>query len=108
MEMDSSQSYPTLFTDLDRHLIGEGQHHRLYEKLGAQVIEHDGQPAVHFSVWAPNARQVQVVGDFNDWDGSQSNAYRLSDLGLWELRIPGARPGDRYKFRVQDLSLIHI
>ena len=102
MEMDSSQSYPTLFTDLDRHLIGEGQHHRLYEKLGAQVIEHEGQPAVHFSVWAPNARQVQVVGDFNDWDGSQSNAYRLSDLGLWELRIPGARPGDRYKFRVQD------
>jgi len=102
--MDSSSCRPTLFSDLDRHLLGEGQHYRLYEKLGAQVIQDPAHSGVHFTVWAPNARQVQVVGDFNGWDGKDSLAHPVSELGLWERRIENARVGDRYKFRIQDIN----
>jgi 1,4-alpha-glucan branching enzyme len=97
-------SFPSIFSELDRHLIGEGQHHRLYEKLGAQVVESEGTKGVHFSVWAPNAKQVQVVGDFNGWDGRGISAQAVDDLGIWEFRVDAAKPGDRYKFRVQDCS----
>ena len=100
--MDSPSSQPLLLSDLDRHLIGEGKHHRLYEKLGAQVLNEHGQAGVHFSVWAPNAQQVQVVGDFNAWDGKDAQARLLSELGIWEVFIGEAKVGDRYKFRVQD------
>ena len=101
--MDAS-SFPSIFSELDRHLIGEGQHHRLYEKLGAQVVESEGSKGVHFSVWAPNARQVQIVGDFNGWDGRGIAAKAVDDLGIWEFRVEAAKPGDRYKFRIQDFS----
>ncbi|MCH1493611.1 MAG: 1,4-alpha-glucan branching protein GlgB [Rubripirellula sp.] len=101
--MDAS-SFPSIFSELDRHLIGEGQHHRLYEKLGAQVVESEGSKGVHFSVWAPNARQVQIVGDFNGWDGRGIAAQPVADLGIWEFRVDAAKPGDRYKFRIQDFS----
>ncbi len=100
--MGSSSSTPSLLSDLDLHLIGEGRHHRLYERFGAQVTDRDGSMGVNFLVWAPNARQVQVVGDFNDWDGRRSEAKVIQGAGVWEIFIPDAKPGQRYKFRVHD------
>jgi 1,4-alpha-glucan branching enzyme len=91
---------PSLFQDLDRYLIGEGRHHQLYRCLGAQLRKVDGTPGVNFAVWAPNARSVQVVGDFNGWDGRQHTARVLEHLGIWELFIPGVKAGDKYKFRI--------
>ena len=100
--MDSSSPQHSIFSELDRHLLGEGRHHQLYEKLGAQVASGEGETGVNFAVWAPNAKQVQVVGDFNGWDGRESAATRIESLGIWELRIPGAKVGQRYKYRLQD------
>src|SRR6185295_11190017 len=76
------------------YLAGEGRHERLYDVLGAHVRDH----AVSFAVWAPNARAVAVVGDFNDW---QPTAMRnLGDSGIWEAVVEGAGAGQRYKFQV--------
>jgi 1,4-alpha-glucan branching enzyme len=93
---------PSILTDFDRYLVGEGKHHQLYERLGAQLRCVNGVDGVHFSVWAPNARTVQIVGDFNGWDGRGHNAVG-SDLGIWELFVPNAKVGHKYKFRLQDL-----
>ena len=67
--MNDPYAAPSLFTDFDRYLIGEGRHHELYSCLGAHPRTIDGQSGINFAVWAPNARLVQVVGDFNGWDG---------------------------------------
>ena len=91
---------PSILTDLDRYLLGEGRHLKLYERLGAQVRTIDGVEGVNFSVWAPNARTVQIVGDFNGWDGRDHVAKVHHDLGIWELFIPVANVGDKYKFRI--------
>lgn len=91
---------PSLFQDLDRYLIGEGRHHELYRCLGAQMRTVDDASGVNFSVWAPNARSVQVVGDFNGWDGRKHTARVMEHLGIWELFIPGVKVGDKYKFRI--------
>ncbi|QDT11357.1 1,4-alpha-glucan branching protein GlgB [Planctomycetes bacterium K23_9] len=91
---------PSIFSDYDRYLLGEGRHLNMYERMGAQVRTVDGTPGVNFSVWAPNARSVQIVGDFNSWDGRTSVAKVHDNIGIWELFIPGAKVGDRYKFRV--------
>ena len=91
---------PSLFQDLDRYLIGEGRHHELYRCLGAHVRTVDDQPGVNFAVWAPNARSVQIVGDFNGWDGRNHTARVMEHLGIWELFVPGAKVGDKYKFRI--------
>ena len=86
-------------TDYDLFLFGEGSHHRLYEKLGAHVLR--GAAAVHFGVWAPNAAEVAVVGDFNGWDGSRHPLRPRHDgSGIWEALVEGAEPGQRYKYRV--------
>ena len=100
VDIQDPYAAPSLFSDVDRHLIGEGRHHQLYQRLGAQLREVDGVGGVNFSVWAPNARSVQVVGDFNDWDGRAHTARMIEDLGIWELFVPGAKTGDKYKFRV--------
>lgn len=91
---------PSLMTDFDRYLIGEGRHHQIYERLGAQLRSVNGVAGVNFAVWAPNARAVQVVGDFNGWDGRHHGARQLPNLGIWELFVPAAQVGQRYKFRI--------
>jgi len=104
VDMQDPYAVPTILTDFDRYLIGEGNHHELYNRLGAQVRTVGDDPAgagVNFAVWAPNARTVQVVGDFNAWDGRQSVMRVHPYMGIWELFIPGAKAGDRYKFRIQ-------
>jgi 1,4-alpha-glucan branching enzyme len=86
---------------LDLHLVGEGRHERLWERLGAQVTEVDGVRGVAFAVWAPTAERVSVVGDFNAWDGRTHPMRRLGSGGIWELFVPDLGPGDRYKFEVR-------
>jgi 1,4-alpha-glucan branching enzyme len=91
---------PTL-GELDVHLIGEGQLEPLYEKLGAHVREIDGVLGTSFAVWAPNARSVAVVGDFNSWDGRLHPMRTLGGSGIWELFIPGVEEGTKYKFEIR-------
>ncbi len=91
--------------EMDTYLIGEGRHEQLWEVLGAHRKEYDGPmgevQGVAFAVWAPNARAVRVVGDFNFWDGSGSAMRTLGDSGVWELFIPDVPVGARYKFEIQ-------
>src|SRR5437867_9149630 len=80
--------------DVDLHLFGEGKHLRIYEKLGAHVMTHEGKSGVAFAVWAPNAERVSVVGNFNEWDGSKQPMRPLDASGIWELFVPGVKPGE--------------
>jgi 1,4-alpha-glucan branching enzyme len=98
---------PTL-GEVDLYLAGEGRHEELYEKLGAHVREIDGARGVAFAVWAPAARSVSVVGDFDSWDGRLHPMRSLGPTGIWELFVPGVEEGDRYKYeiRAQDGSLL--
>jgi 1,4-alpha-glucan branching enzyme len=97
---DSYSFMPTL-TDFDIYLFNAGDHHRIYDKLGAHYIEIDGIGGVQFAVWAPGARSVSVIGNFNDWD-RRSHAMRvLGSSGIWEIFIPGLMEGELYKFQVK-------
>ena len=89
-----------VITDYDLYLFGEGNHTRIYDKLGAHLLTVDGTVVVHFAVWAPNADRVSVVGDFNDWDGRAHPMTLLGASGVWEAVIPAAREGQRYKFEL--------
>jgi len=91
----------TILTDLDLHLFGEGNHYRLYEKLGAHVTTFDDVSGLHFAVWAPNADRVSVVGDFNRWDGDVHVMERLGPSGVWVMFIPGLGQGEKYKYEVR-------
>jgi 1,4-alpha-glucan branching enzyme len=99
IEFDDPYRFPPVLSDLDLYLLGEGNHLRLYEKLGAHPMVMDAVAGVAFAVWAPNARRVSVVGDFNLWDGRR-HAMRVRGNGYWEIFVPGARPGDKYKYEI--------
>ena len=89
---------PSFLTDFDLYLLGEGTHHRLYDKLGAHLIEQDGVAGTHFAVWAPNARSVSVIGDFNHWDASRHPLRSLGNSGVWVGFVAGVANGALYKF----------
>jgi 1,4-alpha-glucan branching enzyme len=99
VELEDPYRFPPILSDLDLHLLAEGTHLRLYDKLGAHPMELDGVCGVGFAVFAPAARRVSVVGDFNFWDGRR-HAMRVRSKGFWELFIPGVRPGDKYKYEI--------
>jgi 1,4-alpha-glucan branching enzyme len=99
VELEDPYRFPPILSDLDLHLLAEGTHLRLYDKLGAHPMELDGVRGVGFAVFAPAARRVSVVGDFNFWDGRR-HAMRVRSKGFWELFIPGVRPGDKYKYEI--------
>jgi 1,4-alpha-glucan branching enzyme len=99
VDLDDPYRFPPVLTDYDLYLLGEGTHQRLYEKLGAHPVVMEGVAGVGFVVLAPNARQVSVVGDFNFWN-PRRHPMRVRGLGYWELFIPHALPGDRYKFKI--------
>jgi 1,4-alpha-glucan branching enzyme len=99
-EIFDPYSFPPLLTEFDLHLIGEGTHYLKYEKLGAHVREAKGIRGVHFGVWAPNARRVSVVGDFNRWDGRVHPMGLRGSSGVWELFLPGLDEGAIYKFEI--------
>ncbi len=90
-----------VLTDFDLHLIGEGSHYRKYEKLGAHIMEIEGTRGVHFAVWAPNARSVSVIGDFNGWNPKAHPMQSLGSSGIWERFIPGIGAGALYKFEIR-------
>jgi 1,4-alpha-glucan branching enzyme len=92
--------FPPVLTEYDLYLSGEGTHYQKYEKLGAHVREVAGVRGVHFGVWAPNARRVSVVGNFNFWDGRVHPMRHRGSSGIWELFIPGLDEGELYKFEI--------
>src|SRR2546427_142294 len=100
-EVADAYAFPTLLTDFDLHLLGEGSHWQSYDKLGAHVREMEGVQGVHFAVWAPNALRVSVVGDFNRWDGRLSPMRSRGNSGVWEIFIPELREGMVYKYEIR-------
>ncbi len=93
-------SFGPVLGPMDDFLIAEGTHFRLFDKLGAHVIEHQGAHGVHFAVWAPNARSVNLVGDFNGLNGTAHMMRRRVDIGVWEIFIPDIGEGTAYKYRI--------
>ena len=96
--MHDPYSFPHLLSDYDLHLLNEGRHWRLYDRLGAQLRTIDGVEGVNFAVWAPNATSVSVVGDFNGWDGRRHPMRKHIPSGFWELFVPGLGEGTLYKY----------
>jgi 1,4-alpha-glucan branching enzyme len=98
---------PSIFGPQDLHLFNEGTHRRLWQKLGAHLLQIDGTWGTHFSVWAPNAEAVGVIGDFNGWSGG----YPLSPVhssGVWAGFVPGVGKGTLYKYRIQTRDGHHL
>ena len=95
-----SYSFGPVLGPMDDYFIAEGNHLRLHDKMGAHAINHDGAEGVHFAVWAPNARRVSVIGDFNTWDGRLHVMRCRRDTGIWETFVPGASVGQAYKFEI--------
>ncbi|MGE5196396.1 MAG: 1,4-alpha-glucan branching protein GlgB [Anaerolineae bacterium] len=89
------------FGEIDAHLFSRGVHYQLYNCLGAKILEHQGCKGTKFAVWAPNAKQVSVVGDFNFWDGRVNPMRSMGACGVWELFIPGLKEGEKYKFEIK-------
>jgi 1,4-alpha-glucan branching enzyme len=100
---DSYAFLPTL-TEFDLYLFNAGDHHRIYEKLGAHFAEVNGVGGVQFAVWAPGARSVSVIGSFNDWDRRKHAMRVLGSSGVWEIFIPGLPEGELYKFQIKTPS----
>src|SRR5215467_15483567 len=92
---------PQLLTDQDLYLFNEGSNYRMYEKMGAHLISHNGQAGVVFSVWAPNARSISVVGSFNGWDSRTHHLEPRGSSGIWEGFIPGVTRGALYKYHIE-------
>lgn len=107
-QFDDPYSFPPVLSELDLYLIGEGTHYKNYEKLGAHVREVNGVRGVHFAVWAPNAKRVSVIGDFNRWDGRRHPMRVRGSSGVWEIFIPGLGEGELYKFEIKSRLNDHI
>jgi 1,4-alpha-glucan branching enzyme len=99
-ETEDPYSFGVLLGDLDLHLFNEGRHFGLADAYGAQVKSIDGVAGVRFAVWAPNARRVAVVGDFNSWDPRRHPMRVRYPAGVWELFVPRIGPGERYKYDI--------
>ncbi len=93
-------AYPPLIDDTEIYYLGEGSHLRPYTVLGAHALEVDGVAGVRFALWAPNARRVSVVGDFNQWDGRRHPMRLRLGAGVWEIFVPHVALGDRYKYEL--------
>ena len=100
-EIDDPYACPPVLGELDVHLLAEGTHLNAWKKLGAHVTTLSRLSGVSFAVWAPDARAVAVVGDFNNWDGRRHPMRRRVECGVWELFIPGLEPGVRYKYEIK-------
>jgi 1,4-alpha-glucan branching enzyme len=87
-----------MVTEVDQYLFGQGTHYEIYNKLGAHITRQNGKDGVNFAVWAPNAKAVSVVGDFNGWDVQAAPMRKLGDGGIWEVWIPGKLEGNLYKY----------
>src|SRR5690349_11974120 len=90
----------SLLTPQDLYLYNEGSHYRVYEKLGSHITEVNGVKGATFGVWAPNARNVFVIGSFNNWDHQSHPLHPSGTSGIWEGFIPGVKKGDLYKYYI--------
>lgn len=99
--IDDPYSFPSILSDYDEYLLAQGSHLRVYEKLGAHPTEINGRSGVLFAVWAPNARLVSVIGDFNNWDSRRHPMRFHHNSGIWELFIPGMGEGTLYKYHLK-------
>ncbi|MDB5484041.1 MAG: 1,4-alpha-glucan branching enzyme [Caulobacteraceae bacterium] len=99
-DIDDPFRFGPVLGPMDDHLLVEGTHRRLFERLGAHPIEHQGTEGVSFAVWAPNARRVSLVGDFNAWDGRRHPMRKRVDSGLWEIFMPALGEGAVYKYEI--------
>ncbi|MCZ7658773.1 MAG: 1,4-alpha-glucan branching protein GlgB [Xanthobacteraceae bacterium] len=104
VEIDDPYAFPPVLGDLDVHLLAEGTHREAWTRLGAHCTTLGRTGGVSFAVWAPNARSVSVVGDFNDWDGRRHPMRKRHECGVWELFVPGLGPGVRYKYEIKSSS----
>ncbi len=96
------EDFFSLFTDYDVHLFREGKHYKLYEKLGAHVTTYKKQKGTYFAVWAPSAKNVSVIGNFNSWNKGETPLFpRWDSSGIWEAFIPGVGHGEAYKYAVE-------
>ncbi|TPE50773.1 1,4-alpha-glucan branching protein GlgB [Amaricoccus solimangrovi] len=93
-------SFGPVLGPMDDYYIREGSHLRLFDKMGAHPISHEGAEGVHFAVWAPNAKRVSVVGPFNAWDGRRHVMRHRRDTGIWEIFLPGVHCGEPYKYEI--------
>ena len=91
---------PEFITELDQYLFGQGVHYDIFKKLGAHPSTLKGESGIYFSVWAPNAAGVHLIGSFNNWDETSHPMKRLDPLGIYELFVPEAKEGDLYKFLI--------
>ncbi len=98
--MTDPYSFGPVLGPMDDYYIAEGSHHRLFDKMGAHVMEHEGATGTHFAVWAPNAQRVSVVGDFNRWDGRRDVMRLRRDTGIWEIFVPEVGAGAAYKYEI--------
>jgi 1,4-alpha-glucan branching enzyme len=100
--VEDAYRFPSTLGELDLYLLGEGSHHEVFRKLGAQPTRLQGVRGTSFAVWAPNAGRVSVIGDFNDWDGRRHVMRLHPGSGIWEIFIPGIETGAYYKFEILD------
>jgi len=98
--VDDPYSFGPVLGPMDDYLMAEGSHKRLFDKLGAHLINHEGADGVHFAVWAPNAERVSVVGDFNGWDGRRHVMRLRRDVGVFEIFAPGVGAHAAYKYEI--------
>ncbi len=99
-EVYDTYAFPYSISEFDLYLMGEGRHYDTYEKFGAHVVRHEGVAGVHFAVWAPSARRVSIVGDFNRWDGRVDVMRPRGSSGIWELFVPELSEGAIYKYEI--------
>ncbi|MET0137243.1 MAG: alpha-amylase family glycosyl hydrolase, partial [Sphingobium sp.] len=102
--VDDPYSHGPVLGPMDDYYMAEGSHLRLFDKLGAHLLAHEGVDGVHFAVWAPDARRVSVVGDFNEWDGRRHVMRLRRDTGIWEIFVPGIGAGHAYKYEILDAT----
>ncbi|VBB68904.1 1,4-alpha-glucan (glycogen) branching enzyme, GH-13-type [invertebrate metagenome] len=100
-DIEDTYRFPPVLGEIDQYLLAEGTHLRSYEKLGAHLMEIDGVQGVAFAVWAPNARRVSVIGDFNEWDGRRHPMRVHHSCGVWDLFVPCIGIGTNYKFEIR-------
>ena len=98
--MEDPYRFGPVIGEMDEYLLGEGTHHRLWQALGAHVMRHEDVEGTHFAVWAPNAKRVSVVGDFNAWNGRRHVMRRRGSTGVWEIFLPGIGEGAIYKYEI--------
>jgi 1,4-alpha-glucan branching enzyme len=98
---ETTFSHDVKLTDFDLHLFSNGTFYKIYEKFGAQLTCEEGENGVRFTVWAPNAEAVCVIGEFNGWREEINHMQKIHDSGVWSVFIPGLKEGDTYKFSVR-------